>query len=186
LRQCVPTEHSRCAPLVPLRCHSCRVDVLPVAEERPRARHGQLERMAISSLRNAERVRDQSASAVKSLKRAHAAELRSTSACSAPSSAPPTSTVPSTTGTGKCRGCTPATRRTARAGCSWPARTLDHACSMPLGLSQRRDALHADVTAAHRCLQREHAEHVAKLKDIHDASVEGNICQSLARATLTV
>ena len=63
------------------------------------------------------------------------------------------------------------------------ARTLDHACSMPLGLSQRRDALHVVVTAAHRCLQREHAEHVAKLKDIHDASVEVSVRHSLARAT---
>ena len=115
MRQCLPREHSRCAPLVPLRCHACRVDVLPAAEERPRARHGQLERMAISSLRNAERVRDQSVSAVESLKRAHAAELRSTSACSAPFSAPPTCTEPSTTRTGRCGRGTPATRRTARA-----------------------------------------------------------------------
>ncbi len=63
------------------------------------------------------------------------------------------------------------------------ARTLDHAFSMPLGLSQRRDALHVVVTAARRCLQREHAEHVAKLQDIHDASVEVSVRHSLARAT---
>ncbi len=64
-------------------CHAC-------CEERPRARHGQLERMAASSPRHAD--------------------------------------------------------QTTRARCE-------------LRLPQPRDALHADVAAAHRCFRREQAEH---------------------------
>ena len=63
---------------------------MPAAEERPRARHGQLERMAAASPRNAD--------------------------------------------------------QTTRA-------------RLELRLPRRRDALHADVTAAHRCFRREQAEH---------------------------
>jgi hypothetical protein len=68
---------------------------MPAAEERPRARHGQLERMAASSPRNAD--------------------------------------------------------QTTRA-------------RLELRLPQRRDALHADVTAAHRCFRRERAEHFVGVK----------------------